>query len=53
LLQEEESSEGLAYGISDTNSRGFERSSTTSKTHEMLILLHRLAASTSPGVVVM
>jgi hypothetical protein len=32
-----------------TCSRGFERSSASSETQEILMLLHRLAASTSPG----
>jgi hypothetical protein len=40
-----------SQGTSDTGSGGFERSSAGSETHEILMLLHHLAASTSTGVV--
>jgi hypothetical protein len=39
------------HGTSGTGSEGSERSSTGSETQEILMLLHRLAASTSTGAV--
>jgi hypothetical protein len=40
-----------SQGTGGTSSRGFERSSAGSEAQEILILLHRLAASTSTGAV--
>jgi hypothetical protein len=39
-----------SQGTGGTGSVGFERSSASSETHEILLLLHRLVASTSSGV---